>query len=105
MERRNDRHTQLAQSFKDITACPSPEDAVFMLQGHHIHVIDIQEIGGAAVGFDIPLSQFEPYTRRVFVACFCIIDWKSNARRAFVFNRHSLTQIGGKCGDSAPVSW
>ena len=72
-----------------------------MLQRDHIHVIDIQEIGGAAIGFDILLGQFEADTGWVVVACFGIVDGQRDARSAFILISQGFTKIGGKCGDAA----
>ena len=101
VQRRDDRHAQFAQECQDITARLSSEDAVFMLQRHHVHVVDVQEIGGAAIGFNILLGQFEADPRRVLVACFGIIDRQRDAGGAFVFIGDGLAEIGGKCGNAA----
>ncbi len=97
----DDRHAQFTQERQDVTTGPAAVDAIFMLQRHHIHVVDIEKIGGAAIGVDVFLGQLEADAGWVIIARFNIVDWQGNTGRAFVFIRNRFTQIGGKGGDAA----
>jgi hypothetical protein len=74
-----------------VTARASAEDAILVLQTYEVYVVDIQEVGSAAVRINILLSQFKSNTGRVGVASFDIVNGQCNARRATVFVRDGFT--------------
>ena len=98
---RDDGHAQFTQEGQDVTARPSTEDAIFVLQAHEVYVVDIQKVGGAAIRVNILLRQFKSNAGWIGVAGLDVVDGQGNARCSAVFGGDGLTQIGGECGDAA----
>ena len=67
VERRDDRHAQLAQELEDVAAGLAAEDAVLVLHGHDVDRVDVEEVGGAPVGGDVALGDLEADPRRIRV--------------------------------------
>ena len=84
-----------------MAARPPAEDAVFELQADQVHVVDIQEVGGAPIGLDIFLRQLKANTRGIGVAVFDVVDRHGDAGRVAVFGGDRFAQVGGKRGDAA----
>ena len=61
------------------------EDAIFELQADQIDAVDIQEIGGAPIGLEIFLGQFEAHTRGIGIAILDVVDRHGDAGRVAVF--------------------
>ena len=53
VQRRHDRHAQLAQQRQQVTAGLAAEDAVLVLHGDDVDGVDVQEVGRARVGVDV----------------------------------------------------
>ena len=77
------------------------ENAVFMLQADEVHVVDIQEVGGAAIGIDILLREFKPNAGRIGVTGLDVIDRQGDAGCLMILGGDGLAQIGGERGDAA----
>ena len=84
-----------------MAARPPAEDAVLVLQAHEVDVVDIQEVGGAAIGVDILFRQFKANAGRIGVAGFDVVDGQRDAGGLAVFGGDGLAQIGGEGGDAA----
>ena len=67
VQRRHDRHPQLAQQGEEVGASLAAEDPVLVLNGEHIHLIDVQEVGRAPIRIEVALGDLEPDTRRICV--------------------------------------
>lgn len=68
VQRRDDRHPELAQELKDVAPGLSTEDSVLVLDRDDVDRVDVQEVRGAAVRRDLALGDLEPNARRVCVA-------------------------------------
>ena len=77
------------------------EDAVLVLQAHEIDVVDVQEVGGAAIGVDVLLRQFEADAGRIVVARLGVVDGQGDARRLDALDGDGLAQVGREGGDAA----
>ena len=88
---RDDGHAQFTKQGQDVTAGPSAKDAVFVLQADEVHVVDIQEVGGTAVGVNILLRQFKANPGRIGVAGLDVVDGQGNTGRALVFGGDGFT--------------
>ena len=84
-----------------MTARPPAKDAIFELQGYEVYVVDVQEIGGAAIRVDVFLRQLKSNAARVGVAGLDVVDGQGNACCSAVLGSDGLTQVGGECGDAA----
>ncbi len=49
VQRRNHRHLQVAQQIKNMASGGAAEDSIFVLQAHHVDVVEVQEFGGFVV--------------------------------------------------------
>ena len=98
---RDDGHAQFAQEGQDVTARPPAEDAIFVLQADEVDVVDIQEVGGAAIRVNILLRQFKANAGRIGVAGLDVVDGQGNAGCSLVFGGDGLTQVGGERGNAA----
>ncbi|WP_394823200.1 hypothetical protein [Pendulispora albinea] len=47
---------------QDMTAFLAAEDAIFVLQGHDVDVVHVQEIGGSPIGSGLALRDLEADT-------------------------------------------
>ena len=68
VQRRDDRHPELAQELKDVAPGLSAEDSVLVLDRDDVDRVDVQEVRGAAVRRELALGDLEPNARRVCVA-------------------------------------
>ena len=81
MQRRDDRHPQVAQQPDDVAAGRTAEDAVFVLEADDVGVGEIEEIGRPQVRVDLLLLDFEPHLRRVVVALRDVVDRNHESSR------------------------
>jgi hypothetical protein len=84
-----------------MAARPPAKNPIFELQANEIHIVDIQEVGGASIRVDIFFRQLKANARRVSVAAFDVVDGQRDACGFAVFGGDGLAEIGGKCGDAA----
>src|SRR5215470_20458665 len=101
MEGRDDGHAQFTQEREDVTARAPAEDAVFVLQGHEIYIVGMQEVGSAEIRVNILLCQLKPDAGWIGITGLDVIDGQGDARRFAVFCGDGFTQIGSKCRNAA----
>ena len=101
VQRRDDRHAQIAQQRQDVAAGPAAKNAVFELQADQVDAVDIQKIGGAAIRLEVFFRQFEAHPRRIGVAAFDVVDRHGDAGRVAMLGGDRFAQVGGKRGDAA----
>ena len=65
VERRDDRHAEIAQELEHVAAGLRSEDAVLVLDGDDVDGADVEEVSGAPVRGDVALGDLEAYARRV----------------------------------------
>jgi hypothetical protein len=83
-----------------VAAGPSAEDAIFVLQADEIDIVDVQEVGSAAIRVDVLFRQFETHTRWIGVTLFGVVNGQGNAGGARIFGGDGLAQVGGKRGNA-----
>ena len=79
VQRRHNRHAQLAKQCEDVAARLASEDSIFVLHAHDIDAIDVQEICRTAVRCDIAFGDLEPDARRVRVTSASIVHREHEA--------------------------
>ena len=99
----DDRHAQFPQQGQDMAPGPSAEDAVLVLERHHIHVIEVQKIGRSTVGFDLFFRYLKADAGRIGIAFLNIVDGQGNALGMRMFGGYRLAQIGREGSDAAPA--
>ena len=72
-----------------------------MLQTNQINIVDIEKVGGAAIGVDIFLHQFKANARRIGIASLGVVDGQGDAGGVIILGGDGLAQIGGKRGNTA----
>ena len=83
-------HAQFTKQSQDVAPGTPAKDAVFELQTCDIHIVNIQEVGGTAIRFNVLLRQFKSNPTRVGVTAFDVVDGQSNACRIAVFGGDGL---------------
>ena len=101
MKRRDDRHPERAQEGEDVGARLATKDSVLVLHGQHIDVIDVQEIGRAAVRAEITLGNLEPDSRRIDVPSTGIVHREHERVDMRQLCRQRIGEVRRECGDSA----
>ncbi len=72
-----------------------------MLNRHEFYLVGVKETGCASVGINFLLLNLKPDLVWVVVAFGSIVDRAHQTPAEREFRCHSLTKIGGKCGDAA----
>src|SRR4029450_8880294 len=97
----HNRHAQFTQESENVAACAPTKNSIFELQANKVHIVDIQEVGGASIRLNIFFRQFEANAGRVGITTFDVVNGQRDARGFAVFDGDGLAQVGGKCGDTA----
>jgi hypothetical protein len=79
-----------------VTSCRPAENSIFVLKAHDVDVVDIQKVGGPAIGVKILLRQFKSNAGWICIPGLNIVDGQSNALGLAVFSCDRFAQIGGK---------
>src|SRR4051794_24867078 len=76
-------------------------DAKLVLDQDYLYVVDVEEIGCAAVGIEFLLVDLKSDSSWIGVAFGSIIDRAHDALTLREFRRNSITNVGGEGGDAA----
>ena len=87
MQRRHERHLQLAQQCEYVAACIAAVNAIFMLQADQVIAIEVEEIGGALVGRKVFLGNLQAHLLWIVVARIEIVDGNREQPSLSVFGR------------------
>src|SRR5262249_14453413 len=101
VEGRDDRHPQVAQQAEDVAAGHPAVDPVLVLEADDVGVREVQEVGGAAVAFQVLLFGLEPGLRRVVVPFGAVVDGDDEALGVREAARHRRVHVVGEGGDPA----
>ena len=88
VQRRHDRHAQLAQQREDVAAGLAAEDPVLVLHAQDVDGVDVQEVRRAPVRGEVALGDLEADPRRVGVA-----------PAGVVHGQHEAVELGELGGD------
>jgi hypothetical protein len=72
-----------------------------VLDQDYLHVVDVEEIGCAAIGIEFLLVDLKSDASWIVVAFGSIIDRAHNALTLREFRRNSITNVGGEGSDTA----
>jgi hypothetical protein len=101
VQRRHHGHAQLAQQGQHVPARGAAEDAVLVLQTHHVDRVDVQKLGRTPVRVDLAFGDLEAHALRIRVRLGRVVqrhDQRLDCRSGFGRGRR---QIGGERGDPA----
>ena len=101
VQRRHDRHAQLAQQREDVGAGLAAEDSVLVLHGQHVDVIDVQEVGGAPIRAEVALGDLEPDARRIAVPSAGIVHRQHERVDVRQRCRQRIGEVRRERGDAA----
>ena len=104
MQRRDDRHPQLAQQRQHMAARRPSKNTELMLETNDIHVVDVQEIRRAQVGRQILFRDLKAHLRRIIITVLDIIDRHDRALDRGKFGGDGAAKVGRERGDAA-FSW
>src|SRR5260370_24696266 len=79
VQRRYHWHMYVAQKSKKVAAGGPAVDAKLVLDQDHLHVVDIEEIGCAAIRIEFLLINLKPDPGRIVVAFGSVIDRRNDA--------------------------
>src|SRR5258707_15426312 len=74
-------------------------DAKFVLNQDYLHIVDIEEIGGASIGIEFLLVDLKSDASRIVVAFGSIIDGAYEALAFRKFGRNCITNVRGERGN------
>src|SRR5258708_35023922 len=75
-------------------------DAKFVLNQDYLHIVDIEEIGGASIGIEFLLVDLKSDASRIVVAFGSIIDRAYDALTFRKFGRNCITNVRGDSGNA-----
>src|SRR5258708_9320164 len=76
-------------------------DAKFVLNQDYLHIVDIEEIGGASIGIEFLLVDLKSDASRIVVAFGSIIDRAYDALTFRKFGRNCITNVRGERSNAA----
>jgi hypothetical protein len=79
MERRHDRHAQLAQQRQHVAAALAAEDPVLVLHARDVDRVDVQEVRRPAVRGDVAVRDLEADRRRIGVTPVAVVHGEREA--------------------------
>ncbi len=101
VERRDDRHPQLAQERADEAARLAAEDSELVLEADHIDGVHVEEVGGAPVGGEVRLGDLEADAGRIVVPCADLVHRQDEAVGVGGLVRDRVREVRGERGDAA----
>ena len=101
VQRRDDRHPQVAQQADDMAAGRAAEDAVLVLEADDVGVGEIEEIGRPQVRVELLFLDLEPDFRRVVVTLGNVVDRHDEAIRAGILGGDRRAEVVGEGRDAA----
>ena len=101
VERRDDRHAQIAQELEHVPARLAAEDAVLVLDRHDVDGVDVEEVGGAPVRVDVALGDLEAHARRVGVLHADVVHREHEAVELRHLALDGVAQVGRERRDAA----
>ncbi|QDV06244.1 hypothetical protein Poly30_17510 [Planctomycetes bacterium Poly30] len=101
VQRRDDGHAQLTQKRDQVGARTAPEDPVLVLDADHVDGVDVQEVGGAAIGSELALLDLEAHRVRVVVPLSHVVHRQDEAIDVREVLSYRLAEVRRERGDSA----
>ncbi len=101
VQRRHDRHAELAKQRQHVAPRLAPEDPVFVLHAHDVDPVDVQEVGGTAVRRDVVLGDLETDARRVRVPPAGVVHREHEAIQGGELGGDRVAEIGRERRDTA----
>jgi len=93
MQGGHDRHVQLVQQREQVAARHAAEDAELVLHAENIDIRDVQEIGRAQIGRQLPFLYLEAHLRGIVVPPLDVIDRHDQALQGRELRRHRRAQV------------
>ena len=100
MQSRHDRHLEITQQLDDEAAPLSPENAVFMLEADHIHLVKVAQIGRQAVFVQLTLVDLAAHLRRVRITFWPVVHRDRPTGFVRCVQGDGFKQVRGECGDT-----
>ncbi len=82
MQCRDDGHAHGSQQLEEVRTGLAAEDPVLVLHRQHVHLVDVQKIGRAAIRAQIPFADFESDARRIRVTSAGVVHGDDESVRA-----------------------
>ena len=101
MQRRHDRHSELAKKREHVAARLAAEDSVLVLHADDVDRVDVQKIRRAPVRGEIAVGDLEAHTLGVLVMPAGVVHRDDEAVDAGSFHGDRVAQIGSEGGDAA----
>ena len=101
VQRRDDRHAQLAEQREHVAAGLAAEDAVLVLHAHDVDGVDVQEVRGAPVRREVALGDLEANARGIGVALPASFIASTKQSSSGTSAAMRVAQIGRERGDAA----
>jgi hypothetical protein len=98
------RHVYVAQKSQKMAPGRPAVDAKLVLDQNYLNVVDIEEIGGAAIGIEFFFVDLKSDPSGIVVAFGSIIDRAYDALTFREFRRNCITNVRGERGNAA-LTW
>src|SRR5208283_5435027 len=85
---------------ENVAAGRTAENSIFMLQTHHIDIVEVQKFSRVFIRLDVVLGERPSYPWGIVISFFGIIDRQCQQSRRSVLARYGRAQICRKCRDS-----
>ncbi len=101
VQRRHDRHAQLAQHGEHVASRGAAEDPVLVLDAEYVDAVDVEEIRGPTVRSDVGFGDLEPDARRIDVRPAGVVHRQHEAIERGQLGRDRVAEIGRERRDPA----
>src|SRR5208337_2209753 len=96
MQRCHYRHLQAAQQMQNVASGRTAEDSIFVLQAHHVDVVEVQEFGCFLIRLHVVLSERTSHPLGIVISWFRVVHWQRQQARRSVLSGYGRAQIGGE---------
>jgi hypothetical protein len=101
VERRDDRHPEIAQELEHVPARLGAEDSVLVLDGNDVDGLDVEKIGSPSVRGDVTFGDLETDARWVRVLCADVVHREDEAVELRHLAFDGVAEIRGERCDPA----
>src|ERR1035437_446477 len=77
------------------------EDSIFVLQAHHVDVIEVQEFSRVLIGLHVVLGERPSHSRGIVISLFRVVHGQSQQSSGSVFPGYGRTEVCGERSNPA----
>src|SRR5579859_413024 len=85
---------------QNVASRRTAEDSIFVLQAHHVDVIEVQEFSRILIGLHVVLGERPSHSLGIVISLFGVVYWQRQQSSGSVLRGYGRAQVGGKRGNS-----